>query len=152
MGLQIIFCGRRIVDGGEVVSLWSPACACGRFSLWARLRLASCKYRCTCRRKYRNVRRYRLRVSVLWLKFMILICQANALHLASFMYDSHAMMLTNHIHVLIIIVCLSLGIELHSETSPYKTITIERYYPVLGIYLSRSRPLIQVPGTEIINP
>jgi hypothetical protein len=51
-------------------------------------------------------------------------CQANALHLALFMYDSHDMMLTNHIHVLIIIVYLSLGIELQSETSPYKTITI----------------------------
>ena len=55
------------------------------------------------------------------------------------MYDSHVMMLTNHIHVLIIIVYLGLGIEIYSEASPYKTISIERYYPVLGIYVSKSR-------------
>jgi hypothetical protein len=51
-----------------------------------------------------------------------------------YMYDINVMLLTNHTHVMIIIVYHSLGIKLYSRTSPYKTTTIKRYFPVSGIY------------------
>ena len=55
------------------------------------------------------------------------------------MYDTHVMMLTNHIHVIFIIVHHSLGIELYGKTSPERLPRYSDIIRFLGIYLSKSR-------------